>query len=549
MPLALETPQLILMVLSFAGMLGSVGIAWWLWLRQRNTSRADARRSEPHPIATPIREVAPAPSTPEPAPFEPTEFVALPHLREHDAPRDDVTEFIAVSHERTAKSDRTEFVEPPPERTQFVAPPPERTEIVVARNHFAPPPERTSVFVPEKTEFIPLPAGLRDPIVVPPPPARPQAPTPTEIDLPEHLRLAIAAFEQLQAGTPSPALDGHLDVLAHVHANELLELVRPALANTEGLRFAGALLTLLHAKTWPAKTAFTPLLAELDEARRQTALALLRSWDDPRAESIAAGSLAAAVDLDSRVLWLACHAERGWDVSASVIEAALADPNPRIVAQGLRLLPRSDAAPRLRTALAGSLFAADTTVRMHAIEAALAFADPSAWLVCRQLARNPGFPVAAQLVGLLGTEAEIAEQCRAFESAPMPELLTGLGLSGRPIVLRACIDRFDDADPKLAEAARAALTLAAGSSFASASDARTWLAKQSHPRLLGGARRSAAQVLATLATTNEPTRRAFARELRIRSRGRVHLDPTLLPHAFAQQLEQLEPLLTNLDFG
>jgi hypothetical protein len=115
-------------------------------------------------------------------------------------------------------------------------------------------------------------------------------------------------------------------------------------------------------------------------------------------------------------------------------------------------------------------------------------------------------------------------------------------------LLRACIDRFDDADSKLREVARAALTLAAGSRFESAAQARTWLLAQPHPRLLGGAPRTAAQLLAGLSTADEPMRRALARELRIRSRGRVHVDATLLPHAFARQLERLEPQVLAIDF-
>ncbi len=551
MPLALETPQTILMVLSFAAMAVSVGIAIWLWRRHQTASRPVAPRPERRSGAVAVASRNPSAPEPAAAKEDVTEFVALPHLREHDAPRSDPTAVIAVVHGRPTIPDRTEIVAPPGERTEFIPPPTDRTEIVAAPR---------PAFEPEKTEFIPLPFGRRDepvpartesaptPTPTPTPAPTPAPPTPTEIDLPEHLRLAIDAFEQLQAGGTSPALAGHLDVLANAPATALLELVRPALAREQGLRFAGTLLPLLHAKHWPTKTHFASLLADLDEPRKHIALALLRSWDDPRAETLATASLAAASDLEARLLWLGCLADRGWDPGAAVIEAALADPNPRVVASGLRLVLRCEAAPRLQAKLAGSLFATDPEIRMHAIEAALGLGDPSAWLVCRQLARNPSFPVAAQLVGLLGTEAEIAEQCRAFESAPTPELLAGLGLSGRPVALQVCIDHFDDRDPIIQATARTALTLAAKTNFASADDARAWLRAQTHPRLLGGERRSAAAVLAQLAIADEPTRRALARELRIRSRGRVHLDATLLPHAFAQQLERLRPQVSELDF-
>jgi hypothetical protein len=290
------------------------------------------------------------------------------------------------------------------------------------------------------------------------------------------------------------------------------------------------------------------LLAELDDAHQRAALQLLRSWNDPRAEPLAAASLALARDQDTRARWLDCFAERGWDPGIAAIEAALADADPRLVTAALRLLPRSDAAPRLQPTLAGLLFANHTAVRMQAIEAALAFGNQSAWLVCRQLARNPSFPAAAQLVGLLGTEDEIAEQCRVLEAAPTASLLAGLGLSGRPVVLRACVERFDDPDLELREAARATLTLAAGSSFESSASAGTWLSSQQDPRLLAGTRRGAAQVTAALGTVSEALRRSVARELAIRSRGQVHVDPSLLPHAFARQLAQIQDRVASIDF-
>lgn len=574
-PLALERPQTILMALSFATMLVFVGVAVWLWLRQRaRATRLPAPRSKRQasaPLSAPPVTSAPAPEavlTPdavqtrsheparasvsglhlslstidEPTEFvappidEPTEFVALPHLREPDSPDLDPvgTEIIRVFH-----GDR-----------------------------IAPPASTPPSFVPEKTEFIPAPLGLRPKFDSSPPAASAAArrfetptsvpipqterPTPTAVDLPEHLRLAIDAFEQLQRESPTPAhvdaLAGHLDVLGSASASTLLELITPKLAREPDQHFAGSLLVLLHNKAWPAKLAFPALLAQLDEAHRRVALQLLRSWDDPRAEPLAAASLALAQHLDTRALWLDCFAERGWDPGVAAIEAALADPDPRIVAIALRLLPRCDAALRLQSKLAGLLFANEPAVRMQALETALAFGDQAAWLVCRQLARNPNFPAAAQLVGLLGTESEIIEQCRAFEAAPTAELLAGLGLSGRPIVLRACVERFEDPDPQLRQAAHDALTLAAGSAFASLTDARTWLSSQQQPRILGGTRRWAMQVTAVLRTASEPLRRLLARELRIRSRAKVHVDASLLPHAFAQQLAQVKQRVAEIDF-
>jgi hypothetical protein len=545
--LALDTPQMILMGLCFAAMLAFVGVALWLWLRQRTTARPPAQRSNRQASApTPARAESSAPTAaaaPAPAPAppplapevdEPTEFVALPQLREPDSPNFDEpgTEVMAAFPK---------------------APPAEPTQVVSL------PAEPTQLFVPEKTEFIPAPLGARakfeppapTPSLAPTPTPTPTpAPTPSAIDLPEHLRLAIDTFDQLQREPPTPArvdaLAGHLDVLGSAPSSIVHELISPLLAREPDHRFAASLLVLLHNKTWPAKSAFTTLLAEFDDAHKRAALQLLRSWDDPRAPSLAAASLALAQDLDTRALWLDCFAEHGWDPGVGVIEAALADSDPRLVTPAMRLLPRSDAALRLQTKLAGLLFANDGAVRMQAIETALVFGNQSAWLVCRQLARNPSFPAAAQLVGLLGTEAEITEQCRTFELTP--ELLAGLGLSGRPVVLRACVERFDDPDLALRETARATLTLAAGSAFESTTAAQTWLASQQYPRILGGTRRWAAQVTAVLGTASEPLRSLLARELRVRSRGKVHVDASLLPHAFARQLVLVKEGVAEIDF-
>lgn len=435
------------MALSFAVMFAFVGFA--LWLHQRKATRLPAPRSKrqvtapaaavetaPMPAATPAPAAAPAhiAATSHIAALpidEPTEFVALPHLREPDSPGPEPrTEIVAV-FEGTAL---------PAEPTLVVSSPAERTWVV---SSLAEPPP----FVPEKTEFIPAPLGRLS----------------SNVDLPEHLQR-------------------------------------------------------------------------------------LHSWDDPRAEPLAAASLARAQDPDTRALWLDCFAERGWDPGVTAIEAALTDADPHLVTLGLRLLPRCAAAPRLQTKLAGLLFAHEAAVRMQALETALAFGNESAWLVCRQLARNPSFPAAAQLVGLLGTEAEVTEQCRALEFAPTAELLGGLGLSGRPVVLRACVARFEDPDPKLREAAHAMLTLAAGSAFESITNAQTWLASQQHPRMLGGKRRWAAQVTAVLGTADDPLRRLLTRELRIRSQTKLHVDASLAPDAFARQLAQVKECVAEIDF-
>lgn len=569
MLIALETPQLLLMLLGFAGMLGFAGIALWLWWRQENPqpessagrTRA-ASREQPRAASAPAAEQAAeqAIEPHQPEYYEPTEFIALPGQRELDSPLGSsaATEIVAAfpdepRAEIEAQEDKTEFIAPrlddeldaeAVERTAMIP-----SALVLERQRLtaASTPEPT----PDKTEFIAAPPTFTAPVHTPTPaPASPSTPS---VDLREHFSLAAEAFEQLWSATTPASLEawrGHLEVLASTPSAQLDELLRPVLDGPPNdHRWAAALRVLLHNKSWSAKRAFPQLLTEFDEAQRDAALRVLRSWDDPRAQTIAAAGLSLA-SASLRATWLECFADRGWDPGAEVIDAALTDSDPRVVSAGLRALPSCEAAASLEPKLASHLFASDPSVRIQAIETALLFANNSAWLVCHQLARNPSFPIAAELVGLLGTEPELSAMRRALDASPTPSLLRGLGLSGRRSNLDACVARFDDEDAELHAAARACLGFAAGRGFESGAEAREWLDAQTHARLLGGGPRSSAQVLKTLATADLPLRRAIARELRVRSRARLHLDVDTLPDAWRRQLERLgaSGVLGTIDF-
>ncbi|KIG17595.1 Outer membrane protein, OmpA/MotB family protein [Enhygromyxa salina] len=549
--------------------------------------------AQPAPDSEKTAFVAPPP------PDDKTEFITPPHARE---PAPDKTEFITPPHARAPAPDTTGFVAPPPpddktafvappppdDKTAFVAPPPpddktafvappepapDRTAFITPPHARAPAPDPTSFVpapparapAPDPTSFVPAPPALAPPVAppspqmierpgpVPDPPqksvipsapaapisARPSAPS---IDLNEHFALAAAAFEQLQTATTSASLQawrGHVEVLASVPGEQLAAHLRPHLSALPSHRAAAALLALLHSKSWPARRAFPQLLAELEPDARTGALVVLRSWNDPRALAIAVAALALADTDELRATWLECFADHGWDPGAEAIDAALTHANPQVVSAGLRALPHCATASSLEPKLANHVFAPDPRVRAQAIETSLLFANNSAWLVCHQLARNPSFPGAAELAGLLGTQAEIEKLCAALVASPTPALLRGLGLSGRHVVLDVCVGHFDDEDADMAAAARASLQAAAGRSFADAPEAKTWLAAQPSARLLGGAVRSGKQVLATLASAQPPLRRAIARELRLRTRARVHLDVDTLPDAWRHQIEQL----------
>lgn len=632
MPLALEPPQIVMMLIGFAGMAGFGGAAVWLVMRRNGSNRSDAAREQTQPgaVAAPAPEPAPAP-VPAHAPelHEPTEFVALPNHREEDSPVvDDGTAFIEPAFaaaidpldatrlaapavddapapektdlipsplagwQRSATAEATSLVQPSSEATGFVPspalppaeptslmrPPSEATAFLPAPAPAEPtslmqPPYESTAFVPspalpptEPTSLMPspAPAELRAFVSPPaPPPAEPsvslpRVPTPEptrvrpmtpSVDVDEHLRHAIEAFERIQTGKAEPgareALDGHLAVLASAPADELLQRLR---ADGPALREQVLLLALLHGDTWPARTALGPMLDGFDAARRETALQLLRSWDDPRASSIAGAALAAASSSEQRAMWLRCFADRGWDPGADAIEAALDDDDAAVLVAGLRLLARPDRHPHLQSRLTTATYAPDPRVRMQAIEAALASANQSAWLMCRQLARNPSFPVAAELVALLGSEAEVAALCQSLDAEALPALLRALALSGRPVALRRCVARFDDPDADLREAARAGLALANGRSFADAAAARDWLdGLDGATRWLGGRPRTGVQVIEALRNADVATRRALARELSIRSRGRIHVDAELLPDAMQRQLDGVQAEVDGLD--
>jgi hypothetical protein len=392
---------------------------------------------------------------------------------------------------------------------------------------------------------VPAPAAYTTPKHVPSPPAASTASparSAASFDLTEHFSLAAEAFEQLQRATTAGSLEvwrGHLEVLGSIPGEQLHEQLRPELAGPPNNRWAAALLALLHNKSWAPKRAFGQLLTELDAERRDAAMRVLRSWDDPRGQEIAAAGLELGDTSMLRATWLECFADRGWDPGAKAIVAALADSDPRIVGAGLRSLPNCEHPTSLEPKLASHLFAVAPSVRAQAIETALLFANNSAWLICRQLARNPSFPVAAELVGLLGTATDIDALRGALDTSGSPALLRGLGLSGRRVALDACVTRFDDEDPGTRAAARECLGYAAGQPFESAPEARAWLDKHEIPRLLGSAARTPAQVLAALADADLPLRRTIARELRVRSGGRLHLDVDTLPEAWRRQLERL----------
>lgn len=590
MPLALEPPQIVMMLIGFAGMAGFGGAAVWLVMRRHgsNRNRATQEQTQPGAVAARAAESASTPaSAPAPAPevHDPTEFIALPNHREEDspvvadtgtafiepvfdaaidpleatrlaapaaddaAPAPDKTDLIPAplaGWQRSASAEPTTIVAPPSEATAFLPPPAEPT-MFMRPPHEAPSAEPTMLVQPPPAPP-PTEPSVSLPRVPPPEPPRMQPVTPS-IDVDEHLRHASEAFERIHTGEAKPgtreALDGHLAVLASTPADELLQRLQPG---GPMLREQVLLLALLHSESWPARTALGPMLAGFDEARRETALQLLRSWDDPRASSIVGAALAAATSSEQRAMWLRCFADRGWDPGADAIEAAIDDDDPAVLVAGLRLLARPDRHPHLQSRLTTATYAPDPRVRMQAIEAALASANQSAWLMCRQLARNPSFPAAAELVALLGSEAEVAALCQSLDAEAVPALLRALALSGRPVALRCCVARFEDPDAGLREAARAGLALASGRSLDDAAAARDWLDDlDAATRWLGGRPRTGAQVIEALRSTDVATRRALARELSIRSRGRVHVDADLLPDAMQRQLDGVQADVDGLD--
>src|SRR5690606_22968479 len=382
-------------------------------------------------------------------------------------------------------------------------------------------------------------------------PAPTPAPSDSSVALREHFELAAASLAQLERGDDpqqATALHGHLEVLASAPIEPLLELLQPELATPDPThaRCGAAWLALLHHKTWPARRALPQLLAGLDPIGRTEGLRALASWADPRAPGLAAAGLEHATSEAERVEWLELFADRGWDPGDPAIDRALGSTEPRVSIVGLRLAG-SRPVDRVRPRVSAQLFAADPAVRIEAIETALVFAEQSAWLVCRQLARNPTFPRAAELVGLLGSEGELAALSQAAGVGGSASLLWGLGLSGRKVALEVCAAALDDRE--LRAAAGAALAIACGREFGSADEAREWLgARASSTRMIGGAPRTLAALARILAESESlPLRRALARELRIRARGRVVLTPQLRAQAWRRQLDALLELDVDLD--
>ncbi|MFO7561756.1 MAG: hypothetical protein R6X02_03880 [Enhygromyxa sp.] len=630
----MATSQLVLMLLSFAGMFAFAGVALWLWLRQRRAPPVPASQVAAAARTSPATAPKPAPA-PEPEP-EVTEFVALPGRREDDSPQphlrghegaspvdvavdaaeepvegtefipaplelaahrqgvgEERTEFMQVHHgsgapmgpstgaddeDRTAfvappeppgPGERTAFVAPPPapvpgEPTTFVAPPPapvpgEPTTFVAPPEPLAPElGERSSFEAPPAPELPVAPPPVSSPAPPAPPPPHvepepkpvPHASAPIAAELREHFELAVAALAQLEQREDedlTTALRGHLEVLASAPLDPLLELSRPAIEAPDptGSRCHTAWLALLQHKSWPARRALPELIAGLDEGARAEGLRALASWDDPRAPGLAVAGLEQA-PAEHRHEWLELFAERGWDPGEAAVVDALRSSDPKLLIIGLRLAGARESG-QIQAEVSAQVFATDPAVRIEAIETSLVFAGQSAWLVCRQLARNPAFPRAAELVGLLGSMAEITALCQVASAANSAALLWGLGLSGRPEALQSCATTLDD--DELRPAARAALALACGREFDSTASAQAWLGQApASARLIGGEPRTLDAIARALSNSDSiPLRQAIARELQIRSGGRVALAATLRPQAHRRQLDDLRRLELDLD--
>ncbi|MCA9685657.1 MAG: hypothetical protein KC457_26000, partial [Myxococcales bacterium] len=119
----METSQIVVIGISFAGMLGFAGVAGWIWLRMRSQTRPQTRRqSRPADASrTPAEQASVAP--------------ALGTDRTVLAPVAPAAESTTVISPVTPPAERTVVVSP-------VAPPAERTTVV---SPVAPPAEHTAV--------------------------------------------------------------------------------------------------------------------------------------------------------------------------------------------------------------------------------------------------------------------------------------------------------------------------------------------------------------------------------------------------------------------
>ena len=193
------------------------------------------------------------------------------------------------------------------------------------------------------------------------------------------------------------------------------------------------------------------------------------------------------------------------------------------------------------------MFGSAPEVRLEAIEAGLVFRQASAWMSCRQLARSPAHPRATELVALLGSAAEFGTLADARTTTDAA-LLWALGLAGRPELLAKRVAELEP-DAEQRDAARSAFELATGVVFESADQARAWLAEQSAARLIGGEPRTLASV--QRASSTHPSlalRRAIARELRIRTAGRVILAPDVFAQTWRERLAGVAELDLGLEF-
>ncbi|EDM80008.1 hypothetical protein PPSIR1_20314 [Plesiocystis pacifica SIR-1] len=564
--------QLAIMMFSFAGMVLFAGVAVVLYLRQQQL-----REAAPPPLPVTPKPAAPQ-ASPIEEPTEPTEFVPARHGGpDPDAPRklgESGTELVPAPHgpeDPEAELEATELVPvhhapPDPEEsgTELVsvhhAPPEERTAFV--QPHFAPEPpppaERTAMVQPRlEPEPPPQPVPVPAPVPAKPVEAPAAAPEPST-DHAHHFDLAVAAlaesFEQLRSGAAPGTIEstharwrGHLAVLHSADLDALSTTLRPALSATEPARRSAAWRALLTHRKLSLREQLPELVDGLDGDARAAAVATLASIADPRVERALAVGLegAQAKGADKAAtwrFWLEVATRRGEGPDDDAIAAALASSEPEILALGLRLLPRSSRRDAQRAQADSLVFAPNAAVRTAAIEASVTLGHKGAWLVARQLARNPSFPRITALVASLGTAAELDALAAALER---PSLAAALALlaSGRAAAFERCAVLVDDQDaltPEEREALSAALAAARGEGPSQSPE----------HRLLAGERRTGPTLSAWLRrpeSARDPLLAHLCAELRVRTRGEVDLDPALEPDAWRRRVQAAAATLEALD--
>ncbi|MCX4240341.1 hypothetical protein [Paraliomyxa miuraensis] len=275
------------------------------------------------------------------------------------------------------------------------------------------------------------------------------------------------SYESIARG-PEHRFVAHVEGLVRGGRPVLEALVMPALhpyapndlVDPNGPCTLAALVALLEA-TPDAPDQVVEAMQALTSEQRRAVLRAFTLWDDPRASPWLEAMVRRA-DPSSLAGWLGVAADRWMNVPESVLDRALQQDEPELVATAMRILARTKH-PFDPSAIEARLSHPHHAVRSAALAAGLVRGSRVAWPLAVEQALDPTTPIAGELVAMLGAPSEQAELIGWAAQPDAPEhALWCLSLIGRIEAADVAAARLCDPRPRIAKLAFTALRLVCG---------------------------------------------------------------------------------------